>query len=107
VEKFLVSSVVQNTANESAPPSAGTLGYLNSNNLLLCYANPAPSILQPTAGYIFSWQGLFGAGAQGNRIMQFRMEQLKSDRIEGEMAFDMKVVGADLGCYGTSILATP
>ena len=106
VEKFLVASVVQNTANESAPPNPGTFSYLMVNNFLLCYANPAPSILQPTGGYIFSWQGLFGAGAQGNRIMQFRMEQLKADRIEGEMAFSMKLVGSDLGVYGYNVLQT-
>ncbi len=101
VDKFLVASVVQDTNPEG---ETSAMSYLMVNNFLLCYANPAPSILQPSAGYIFSWQGLFGAGAQGNRIMSFRMEQLKSDRIEGEMAFDMKVVGADLGVYGTSVL---
>lgn len=107
VEKFLVASVVQNTANETEPPANGTFGYLLSNNFLLVYSNPAPSILQPTGGYIFSWQGLFGAGAQGNRIMQFRMEQLKSDRVEGEMSFDMKLVGSDLGVYGYNVLQFP
>lgn len=107
VEKFLVSSVVVNTAQESAPPNTGTYSYLNSNNFLLVYANPAPSILQPTGGYVFSWQGLFGAGAQGNRIMTFRMEQLKADRIEGEMSFDMKLVGPNLGVYGYNVLAKP
>lgn len=106
VEKFLVSSVVQNSAVESPAPSPGTFSYLASNNFLLVYSAPAPSILQPTGGYIFSWNGLFGAGAQGNRISKFRMEQLKSDRIEGEMAFDMKLVGADLGCYGYNVLQT-
>lgn len=107
VEKFLVASVVQNTAQETAPPNNGTYSYLMNNNFLLVYANPAPSILQPTGGYIFSWQGLFGAGAQGNRIMTFRMEQLKSDRIEGEMAFDMKLVGPNLGVYGYNVLQNP
>jgi hypothetical protein len=107
VEKFLVSSVVQNTAQETAPPNTGTYSYLSSNNFLLVYANPAPSILQPSGGYVFSWQGLFGAGAQGNRIMTFRMEQLKSDRIEGEMSFAMKLIGANLGVYGLNVLQVP
>jgi len=107
VEKFLVASVVQNTAAESEAPNTGTFSYLMNNNFLLVYANPAPSILQPSGGYVFSWNGLFGAGAQGNRIMKFRMEQLKSDRVEGEMAFDMKLVGADLGAYGLNVLLNP
>lgn len=104
VKKFLVASAVQNTAQEGQTP---VLGFLMTNNFLLVYANPAPSILQPSGGYIYSWQGLFGAGAQGNRIKVFRMEQIESDRIEGEMAFDMHLVGADLGAYGYNVLQTP
>lgn len=104
VEKLLVASAVQNSAQEGATAS---FGFLVQNVALLVYANPAPSILQPSGGYIFSWQGLFGAGAQGNRIMSFRMEHLKADRIEGEMAFDMHLVGSDLGVFITHILATP
>jgi hypothetical protein len=104
VDKFLVASAVQNTAAEGATNS---MQYLSKNLCLLVYANPAPSILQPSGGYIFSWQGLFGAGAQGNRIMTFRMEHLKADRVEGEMSFDMKQVGADLGVLFTSVLANP
>ena len=107
VEKFLVASVVQNTSGTLPVPDSGVYSYLLQNNFLLVYANPAPSILQPSGGYIFSWQGLFGAGAQGNRIMTFRMEQLKSDRIEGEMAFAMNLVGANLGVYGYNVLQKP
>lgn len=103
VDKFLVASAVINSAQQG---QANSLNYLVANQALLVYANPAPSILQPSAGYIFSWQGLFGAGAQGNRISSFRMEQLKSDRIEGEMAFDMKQVGADLGVFLYNILGS-
>jgi hypothetical protein len=35
----------------------------------------------------------------GARIKRFRMEELAADRVEGEMAFDMKLVGADLGIF--------
>lgn len=104
VEKFLVASAVQNTGHEG---QAFAGGFLASNKFLLVYANPAPSIMQPSAGYIFSWTGLFGAAAQGNRISSFRMEHLKADRIEGEMAFDMKQVSLDLGVLGINVLAAP
>lgn len=102
VEKFLVSSVTNDTAQEGQTAS---MSYLTTKVALLVYAAPAPSILQPSGGYCFSWQGLFGAGAQGNRIMTFRMEHLKSDRIEGEMAFQMKLVGADLGVFFTAVIS--
>ena len=81
------------------------MNYLISNQALLVYAAPAPSIMKPSAGYTFAWSGLFGAGAFGNRVSSFRMEHLKSDRIEGEMAYDMKLVGADLGVYLTGLHA--
>jgi hypothetical protein len=104
VDKFLVASVVTDSAPEG---EADDMGYLINNICLLAYANPAPSILQPSAGYIFSWNGLFGSGAQGNRISTFRMEHLKADRVEGEMAFDMKQVSVDLGVLLTNVLAKP
>jgi hypothetical protein len=110
VEKFLVASAVLNSSQEGpqgSNPAGGSFNYLFSNKFLLSYANPAPSILQPSAGYIFSWQGLFGAGAQGNRIKVFRMEQLEADRVEGEMAFDMHQVGLDLGVLGYNVLSAP
>jgi hypothetical protein len=99
---LIIASAVINSAQEGA---ASSMDFLAKKSFLLTYSNPAPSILQPSAGYIFSWQGLFGAGAQGNRIKTFRMEHLESDRIEGEMAFDMKLVGADLGVFGASVIA--
>lgn len=101
VGKFLVAAAVQDTAPEG---QADNIDYIVKNKVLLVYSNPTPSIMQPSGGYIFAWSGLYGAGAQGNRIMTFRMEALKSDRIEGEMAFDMKLVGADLGCLLTPVL---
>lgn len=106
VSKYVVIQAVKNTANEKTS-GAGTYAFVESNKILLAYAAPAPSILQPSAGYIFAWKGLFGAGAQGNRISSFRMEHKKSDRIEGEMAYDQKQVSADLGILGVSMLATP
>jgi len=59
----------------------------------------------PSGGYTFSWNGFAGAGPQGQRIKRFRMEHLESDRIEAQMAYDQKLVGADLGCYFATIVA--
>lgn len=101
VDKFLVAGAVLNSGVE-----AGTASYdfLVKDCALLCYSNPTPSILQPSAGYTFGWQGLFGAGALGNRIKTFRIEPRACDRVEGEMAFDMSIVGSDLGAFCTSVL---
>lgn len=96
VEKFLVARAVVDTSAEGATESPD---FLVSDKALLCYAEGAPGILKPTAGYTFSWTGLVGAQAYGARIKRFRMENLESDRIEGEMAFDHVVVADDLGYF--------
>jgi hypothetical protein len=102
VEKFLVPRGVVNTA---AKGKAGTFQRIVSKKILLCYAPEKPSLLTPSAGYIFSWKGYFGADKFGARIKKFRMENVESDRIEGEMAFDCKQVAADMGVYAASVIA--
>lgn len=97
VDRVLIAMGIKNTAAEGA---TATNDFIVSNKAaLLCYANPRPSILTPSAGYTFSWTGLVGAGVAGTHIKRFRMEELESDRVEGESAFDLKLVSADLGCY--------
>lgn len=102
LRQFLVSQAVLNSAAEGQTAS---MDFLTTKTALLVYSNPAPSIMQPSGGYTFGWQGLFGAGADGGRVSSFRMEHLKSDRIESEMAFDQKLVGADLGVFFTACIS--
>jgi len=96
VERVLVPRAVRNTANETATAS---YSFVYGKNAFLGYAAPAPGLYQPSAGYLFTWSGLFGSGAEGVRIKNFRMEQNAANRIEGESAYSLKVVGADLGCF--------
>ena len=55
--------------------------------------------MTPSAGYTFSWNGWMGATGMGHRIKSFRLERNESDRIEVQMAYDQKMVGADLGYF--------
>lgn len=96
VDRVLVSYAVKNSSAEGASDS---LDFIKNNGALLCYVNPTPSIMQPSAGYTFAWSGLFGASAFGNRMRRFREEKINSTRIEGEYAFSHKLVGSDLGCW--------
>jgi len=102
VERVLVPEVIQNIAAEG---SANDIGFVYGKAALLAYAAPAPSILAPSAGYTFVWTGYLGAAARGQRIKKFRMEPIASDRIEGEMAYDMKLVSADLGQFFTDVVS--
>ena len=99
VERVLVADSIQNTQIQEAGTDTPTMAFLVVKSALLMYVNRTPSLMQPSAGYIFGWNGLLGAQATSTRIKKFRMEAIESDRIEGEMAWDMKVVSSDLGTY--------
>jgi Phage major capsid protein E len=96
LDRVLVMKSIYNTAAEGQTNSHSFIG---GKNALLAYAPPNPGLMVPSAGYTFSWTGYLGAGAAGQRIKRFRMEWLSSDRIEIEMAFDTKLISADLGAF--------
>ena len=102
IDEILVMDAIENTAKEGQSASHS---YIGGKKALLCYSTSSPGLMTPTAGYTFSWTGLMGAGAEGNRIRSFRMEQIKSDRVEIEMAFATKLVSADLGFFFDTIVA--
>lgn len=101
IDDYVISEAVYGTNVEG-----GTEAYdfTAGNHALLCYRNPSPGLRKPSSGYIFNWTGLVGSG-NGVRIKRFRMEPINSDRIEGEMAFDHKVTGADLGYFFNGAIA--
>jgi len=98
VEKVLVAEAVKNVAAKGAAESNT---FILGKHALLCYAAPRPALKTPSAGYTFAWKGLLGANAYGGRILRIPMDWLGAgtERIEGEMAFDQKVVAADLGAF--------
>jgi hypothetical protein len=102
IPRIFIMKAIYNTANDGAEDSHAFIG---TKKALLCYATPTPGLLVPTAGYTFSWTGLLGNSAMGSRITRFRMNHLKSDRVEIEMAVDQKLVSVDMGYFFTSIIA--
>lgn len=103
VDNVYVPWGVVNSANQG---EADAIDFIMGNHMLLCYINPKPALKKPSAGYIFTWTGLEGAGAFGNRIVRLPMDQLGlgTERIEGEIAFDCKVVAQDLGVFFKDIV---
>lgn len=102
VERYLVMKAIENTSGQGIADSHSFIG---GKKALLVYSAPNPGLLVPTGGYTFSWTGYLGAGRDGQRIKKFRMEPNASDRVEIEIAFDQKLVAADLGVYFASIVA--
>jgi hypothetical protein len=100
VDRLFISGAVKATNVEG---ETGAYSFINSKNALLCYTASAPSLMTPSAGYTFAWTGLSNLGFS-TAVSKFRMDHLKSDRVEGESAFDCKVVAADLGAYFTAAI---
>lgn len=98
VDRILVANSIQNTANKG---QAANMKFTLGNNALLTYAPPSAGLKRASAGYIFSWTGLLGSNAIGGRINRFALPQLGigTERIECEIAYDMKVVAADMGAF--------
>lgn len=97
IDRYMVSKASYVTSAEGA--ATDTDAFIAGKKALLCYVAPSPGILIPSAGYTFVWSGLTGASTVGTAISNFRMPNLKSDRIEGEFAYDNKIVSADLGYF--------
>jgi len=101
LSEILVMDAIQNTASEGL---TNVHSYIGGKNALLLFAAPSPGLMVPSAGYTFTWSGLLGGGALGTRISRMRMEHLKADRLEIEMAFDQNQVSADLGYFFLTVV---
>ena len=104
VEEILVSKGVYNSAQEGV---AGSYSFMMGKNALLCHRAPEPGLMVPSAGYTFGWEGFTGLNNLGVRTLQIPMPWLGANtvRTECEMAFDMQVVGSDLGYFFSGIVA--
>lgn len=101
VPRILVSQAIYNSADEGA---TNNHQFISGSNALLTYSAPNPGLMTPTGGYTFSWTGLLGSQAQGQRIRRFRMDNIDSDRVEIDMSFDQKLISADLGFFWNAIV---
>lgn len=103
VDRILVANAIQNTAKKG---QTADMNFIMGKHMLLCYTESRPRLKAATAGYCFTWTGLLGANALGGRINRFSMPQLGigTERIECELAYDMKVVAADLGAFVSGIV---
>jgi len=102
LDEIMVGWASRNTNPEG---QTGAYSFYWGKHALLTYAPATASLMEPSAGYTFSWNGLLGSGAMGGRIRQFRLERNQSDRTEIEMAFDLKVVSTALGVFFQNAVA--
>ena len=102
VDEVLVMDAIFNSAAEGA---ADSLGFIGGNTALLVYAPPSAGIMTPSAGYTFTWTGLLGGGALGMNMRRVRDDEAQCDKLITQMAFDQKLVSADLGQFFAAAIA--
>jgi len=102
VDNVWVAKSVYATNNEGAT-AAYDFNY--GKNALLCYVEPNPGLLKASAGYTFEWTGISGGLGQTIGMNSFRMEELSAERIEGQVAFDFKIVATALGYFFLTAVA--
>lgn len=102
VDNVYVPRAIVNTGAEGASDS---FGLMYGKHALLAYRTDSPSLINPSGGYIFNWQGYPNANVEGTRIKQFRLEAINSDRIEGELAMDLQIVAPDLGAFFSDVVS--
>ncbi len=102
IPRIFVMDAIENAAAEGA---AEANAFIGGKHALLVWVPPRPGLRVASAGYTFSWNGFLAAGNMGQRIRKFRREALNSDRIEIEMAFDQKLISADLGFFFNDAVA--
>jgi hypothetical protein len=102
LDRVLVAKAVKATNKEGASEA---YSYAYGKAALLAHVAPNPGLMTPSAGYHFSWTGVSGGIGSTIGVSSFRMESLKAERVEAEMSFDNKVIGADLGYFWNTIVA--
>ena len=96
VDELVVMMSIYNQAKQGAEDDMQFIG--DPNGLLLAYATDAPSVEEPSAGYIFAWD-MLGDG----QIMPIRNYPgepgTDSEYIDGLMAYDMRKTADDLAVF--------
>jgi len=99
VENLMVARGVYNSANEGATDSFQFIA--DETAMWLGYIDPNPSVNSPTAIANFAWTGLIPGqtSKMGGVIERGRDDRAHSDYIQDRMAFDLRLVSQDLGCF--------
>jgi len=105
VENFFVMEAVRNTAVEGIAESNAFIG---GKHALLCYTPSNAGLMSPAAGLTFSWNSIPSVNNLGITVESFSDDALKrqqvAEHIQVKMAYDMKIVGADLGYFFNGIV---
>ena len=97
LSNYLVGKATYSNTNEAVAFSASAI---IDNDALVCWANPAPSLFEPSAGYTFVWDGGGGAGS----IYNVRDALSHADVIQIKAQWAQKAVASDCGYFFSDIV---
>lgn len=100
--RVLVMNAVQNTAAEGV---ALAMDWIGGKSMFLCYSEPNPGPMKPTAGYTFASKSLTGTTELGTRITRMRLDPIRSERVEIDAIYGPSKVAADLGLFYATAVA--
>ena len=96
IDELVVLMSIMNQAKQGAEADMQFIG--DPDAVLLAYATSAPSVDEPSAGYIFTWD-MLGDG-QMLPIFHYPGENgTHSEYVEGLMAYDMRKTADDLAVF--------
>lgn len=105
MENFLVMEAVENTGAEGLAESSAFIG---GKNALLVHTPRSSGLMTPAAGLTFAWNNIPSVNNLGVTVESYSDDALKrqqvAEHIQVKMAYDMKVVGADLGYFFSAIV---
>jgi len=99
---FYIAKASENTAVEG---ETAVNAFVQGKHAWVGYVAPNPSLLTPSAGYTFVWDSVSGGIGEDIAIMRLDMPWIDSVRIEGQLAFDNKLVATDLGYMFVDVVA--
>jgi hypothetical protein len=106
VESFFVMEAVKNSGAEGLAESNAFIG---GKHALLTHTPSSAGLMTPAAGLTFAWNSISGVNNLGVSIESFSDDALKrmqvAEHIQAKLAYDMKVVGADLGYFFDTCVA--
>lgn len=101
IDEVLVPEVSEDTSQEGESASQS---YMFGKQALLMYRPENPGLMRPSAGYVFV-PNSFAGNDLGVGIRRYEKEEEDVIQIEGQMAYDMKLLEADLGVFFDNAIA--
>jgi len=102
LDEVLVMDAIYNSAAEGA---ADSYAFIGGKAALLIYSPSSVSLQTVAAGVTMSWSGLLGGGALGMNMRRIRHDREQMDELIAQMAFDQKLISADLGQFFATAVA--